>query len=115
MDKMDKKWTLAEARQVLPEIIRITERAVEESSEIVILLDETILPEAEQEFKEDELSGILDSWARMITKMGAEIKGLWTVDFDNGQGYYCWKYGETDIAYQHSYDGGYKARRPLAE
>lgn len=42
---------------------------------------------------------------------GAEVKGLWLVDFDNGEGYWCWKFGEDDIYYEHSYEAGFPGRK----
>jgi len=27
-----------------------------------------------------------------MMRRGLEVKGLWLVDFDNGSGYYCWRY-----------------------
>jgi hypothetical protein len=38
------------------------------------------------------------------------VKGLWLVDFDNGSGYYCWRYPELRLEYYHSYDGGFGSR-----
>ncbi len=108
-------WTLDEARNALPVILEMTEDAVNRSAVLVRELEETILPEAEQESKEDELQAILKNWAARIVSMGAEVKGLWLVDFDNGRGYYCWKYGEVELLFEHAYDGGFAGRRPIAD
>ena len=43
------------------------------------------------------------------------MKGLWLVDFDSGDGYWCWAYPEDDLGYWHSYEGGFGARVPLEE
>jgi hypothetical protein len=42
--------------------------------------------------------------------LGLEVKGLWLVDFDNGSGYYCWRWPEEDLAYFHGYDEGFDGR-----
>ena len=48
--------------------------------------------------------------ARSMEALGLEVKGLWLVDFDNGEGYYCWRWPEPDLAYFHGYDEGYSGR-----
>ena len=110
-----KIWTLDEAREILPEVIKLSSRAFEESQQIVSELEAQILPENVQELKESQLQAIISEWALMITKLGADVKGLWLVDFDNGVGYYCWKFGESEILYEHSYESGFSGRKPIAE
>jgi hypothetical protein len=41
------------------------------------------------------------------------VKGLWLVDFDSGDGYWCWAYPEADLGHWHSYEGGFGARVPV--
>ena len=45
-----------------------------------------------------------------VQSLGLEAKGLWLVDFDNGEGYYCWSYPEPTIAHYHTYDAGFAGR-----
>ena len=40
----------------------------------------------------------------------SQAKGLWLVDFDNGEGYYCWSYPEPAITHYHGYDDGFAGR-----
>ena len=56
---------------------------------------------------------LVAKWARELTDLGLEIKGLWLVDFDSGAGYYCWKYPEKDLGHFHSYEEGFAGRVPL--
>lgn len=104
-------WSLEEARSALPRIVEITEEAVRQSGGIVKALEDTIIPENEQEAREEELQAILNRWATTVMEEGAEVKGLWLVDFDNGEGYWCWKFGEDDIYYEHSYEAGFPGRK----
>ncbi|MCR9143093.1 MAG: DUF2203 domain-containing protein [bacterium] len=108
-------WTLEEARRVLPRVIEATVRACEEAAEVVGELEAGILPENLQEEKEDRLGEIVSRWTEAIIRMGADVKGLWLVDFDHGSGYYCWKLGESDIIYEHSYEAGFAGRRRIDE
>jgi hypothetical protein len=43
-------------------------------------------------------------------EMGIEVKGLWLIDFDNGSGYYCWRYPEESLQFYHSYEDGFRGR-----
>ena len=40
----------------------------------------------------EELNHVVSDWVRDVSAMEGEVKGLWLVDFGNGQGgYYCWR------------------------
>ena len=73
--------------------------------------------EEELERKRNELeaatNSIVESWAEEVTSLGCEVKGLWLVDWDCGDGYYCWKYPEDSIAFFHGYKDGFQGRVPL--
>ncbi len=108
-------WTLEEARQALPRVIATTARAFEEFTALYNEIKTKIQPEVILEAKEEELQNILADWARDIQNMGAESKGLWLVDFDYGNGYYCWKYGEDALLYEHGYEEGFAGRHLITE
>jgi regulator of sirC expression with transglutaminase-like and TPR domain len=97
-----KIFTLEEARSLLPKVKEITSEAVFKFARL-----------AEAEETEEERQGVVGAWAREILALGAEIKGLWLVDFDSGAGYYCWKYPETSLEYFHDYEEGFAGRLPL--
>lgn len=96
-----KTFTLEEARALMPEVQRLTAEAVEKLGR---------LPPSLEEEREE----ILREWAREVEALGAEIKGLWLVDFDSGAGYYCWKYPEPGLGHFHAYEEGFGGRIPLA-
>lgn len=97
-----KVFTLEQARGLLPRVKEITSEAIFRYARL----------EAGGE-TEDERKGVVREWAREIVSLGAEIKGLWLVDFDSGAGYYCWKYPESSLEYFHGYDEGFAGRLPL--
>jgi hypothetical protein len=71
----------------------------------------------EMERRESELRLAMDEiaqqWATDIASLGCHAKGLWLVDWDSGDGYYCWKYPEETIVFFHSYEDGFAGRVPI--
>ena len=59
---------------------------------------------------ETEINFIIEKWQDKVEKLGAKPKGLWLADFDKGDGYYCWKFPETQIAFWHGYNDGFSGR-----
>jgi len=97
-----KIFTLEQAREVLPQVQETTSQA---------FLRYTRLGAGEE--SEQERQGIVRDWVRSVSSLGAEIKGLWLVDFDSGAGYYCWRYPESNLEYFHGYEEGFGGRLPL--
>jgi regulator of sirC expression with transglutaminase-like and TPR domain len=95
-------FTLEEARTLLPKVKELTSDAVFKFARL-----------AETEESEEERQTVVGEWTREILALGAEIKGLWLVDFDSGAGYYCWKYPEASLEYFHGYEEGFAGRLPL--
>jgi regulator of sirC expression with transglutaminase-like and TPR domain len=94
-------FTLEEARALMPKVRELTADAVERYSKLPGDLEDARLE-------------IVEEWAEELRSLGAEIKGLWLVDFDSGAGYYCWKYPEPALNHFHSYEEGFAGRLPLA-
>ncbi len=69
--------------------------------------------EQRREELEAAAGAILQSWAEEVVAVGCEVKGRWLVDWDNGDGYYCWRYPEQSICYFHSYEDGFAGRVPI--
>jgi hypothetical protein len=106
-------FTLRQAQQLLPEVQGITRDAAARAAQLVERLEELPAGAARREV-ETEYQALLTDWAARITELGCEVKGLWLVDFDSGDGlYYCWQHPETALEYFHDYDAGFAGRRPL--
>ncbi len=83
-------FTLEEAKEVMPRVQAITKPVFELATSLS--------------------RDLVTTWADTIRDLGPEVKGLWLVDFDSGDGYWCWSYPEEDLKHWHSYDGGYGER-----
>jgi len=104
------QFTLTQAQEVLPVIQKITKKAVKE----FLFLEEKLQHHHNEPKKwkavEKEIGEVLNRWSEKIIKLGGLPKGIWLVDFDNGRGYYCWRYGDEDILYFHGYKDGFAGR-----
>jgi hypothetical protein len=69
--------------------------------------------DARREEIEEAQEKIVRAWARELTAAGCEVKGVWLVDWDSGDGYYCWRFPEPSISFFHTYDEGFAGRIPL--
>jgi hypothetical protein len=63
---------------------------------------------------EAEVGQLIEGWNQKVRKLGGHPKGLWLVDIDAGDGYYCWKFPEPEIAFWHEYKSGYTGRIPIS-
>ena len=106
----ERRWSLEAARQLLPEVRKRTERAVEESESLLERRD--ALPEnAPQRAPiEEELRGVVERWNNEMEALGVAVKGLWLVDFDCGAGFYCWRWPEEKLEWFHGYEEGFAGR-----
>ena len=106
-------FTYPEAVALLPQVREITAEAFAQSEEIQSQLA-TVTHDERYADLQEQLNELLQAWANSILVLGVEVKGLWTVDFDSGDGiYYCWVWPEPSLEYFHHYDSGFSARRPL--
>jgi len=109
-------FSLEEAQRILPVVRRITLEFSAKVELLIARLETLQLNQTETICAlEKQVNELIQTWNDKIRKLGAEPRGLWVVDFDNGQGYYCWKNPEMDIQYWHSYEDGYTGRQPLVQ
>ena len=90
-----------EAAAMLPEVRLVTDEAYREVEALSASPDKDA---------EERLNDVVGRWVAAMLSRGLEVKGLWLVDFDNGNGYYCWRYPETGLMFYQSYDEGFGGR-----
>ena len=108
--KRKRAFTLAEAQELLGHIRSITEEAVKETERLSGAIQLLSQSDPTRESAAEELQDVIATWTSTLRSMGLEVKGLWLVDFDNGDGYYCWKYPESVICHYHGYEDGFAGR-----
>ncbi len=96
-----------EAAALLPEVRQLTERAHQEVEELRVAVGEGRL---DAERFEGKATAIVNEWASHVRSFGIEVKGIWLVDFDNGSGYYCWRWPETALQFFHTHEEGFAGR-----
>lgn len=106
-------FTYEEALETFPAVRDLTSAAQRRVQALV----QRVQSHDELEARRDELAAeaerIVEAWALEVTALGCEVKGLWLVDWDSGDGYYCWKYPEHTVAHFHGYDEGFAGRMPI--
>ena len=102
-----------EALGTFPVVRDRTEAAVRQ----VEALFNALRSREEMEDRRDEVESayrqIVERWTAEIRSIGCEVKGLWLVDWDSGDGYFCWRYSEPTIGHYHSYEEGFAGRVPI--
>lgn len=104
-----KHFSYEEAVALFPEVKQLTENAVTELDSILAVEHESDVPAEVTE----AYQRVVTQWADSMLTLGAEVKGLWLIDFDSGSGYYCWHYPESSLQHFHGYDEGFPGRVKL--
>jgi hypothetical protein len=108
-------FSLEEAQTMLSKVLEMTERAVSAATIVEFQLAALKGAAKRRAELEQEYFAVINQWAETMHELGCEAKGLWLVDFDNGEGYYCWKYPEASLDYFHDYTSGYSGRMKISE
>ena len=106
-------FSLDQARALLPRVKMLTAEAVGRAEAISAELARMSEADPAHGQLAATLREIVNAWADAVRALGLEAKGLWLVDFDNGDGYYCWRYPEPVISHYHGYDDGFAGRIPI--
>ncbi len=104
-----RRFTLEQARDLLPVVRRVTKQAQDEISKMTAQLS-VMNATSNKSALEEQVQTRFRSWADKIQKLGCEAKGAWLVDFDSGEGYYCWRYPESTLEHFHGYEEGFGGR-----
>lgn len=109
-----KIFTLDDANQLLPLVVKLTEESSRQVKKLINQLE--AFPDKKNKKAlelEEQVNKHIELWQTKVEKLGLRPKGLWLCDFDNGEGYFCWKYPESRITFYHGYNEGFSGRKAL--
>jgi hypothetical protein len=106
-------FTYDEALETFPLVRDLTAAAVRQVEALVNKLGSRHEMDSRRDELEEACQKIVRAWAEEVGAVGCEVKGLWLVDWDSGDGYYCWRFPEESISYFHSYEEGFAGRLPI--
>ncbi|MEQ1665400.1 MAG: DUF2203 family protein [Bdellovibrionales bacterium] len=106
--------SLIEAHSIAGILKRITDKHSRRVDVVISKIEalDSFEKEKTKEF-EDEINREIEEWNSKVHKLGGIPKGLWIVDLDAGDGYFSWKYPESEILYWHDYQSKYSERISL--
>ncbi|MEO8196089.1 MAG: DUF2203 family protein [Thermoanaerobaculia bacterium] len=111
--KTPRRFSYEEALAIFPVVRDLTSDAVLQVATITRELESTAAGSTPREELETALQAIVEQWTREVEALGLAVKGLWLVDWDCGDGYYCWRHPEPSLAHFHGYDEGFAHRVPI--
>lgn len=106
-------FTYEDALNTFPQVRDLTNAAVRQIEAMLNRVQSRDEMEARKEELRDTYERIVQAWVAEVSSMGCEVKGLWLVDWDSGDGYYCWRFPEVSISHFHGYDEGFEGRVPI--
>lgn len=110
--KRPRRFTLEQARRFVPVLDGITFVALERSAPLMEKL-KAKGTEDEKKAITEELQEIVALWSEQVLYLGAITRGLWMVDFDCGDGFYTWVFGEDDVSSYRKYHQAFHERVPI--
>lgn len=110
-------FTLEEAQTLFPIVFKLTKSYSERVHDLIVKIEALSKSNTDigvSEPLEAEAGRLIQDWQSKIQKLGGQPNGHWIVDFDSGDGYFCWKYPERSIEYWHHYRDGFSKRIKLS-
>ena len=95
---------------MLPRVRALTEQAAQEVDQLLSTIHRLAETDPARAPTVTEIESVVTAWTGQLQGLGLAVKGPWLVDFDNGDGYYCWQYPEVAILHYHGYDEGFVGR-----
>ena len=108
-----RRFTLEEANALLPTVRRLTDDAVHDTESLANRMRKAGRGSDQYGRLDESLNARIAQWASDIEALGVHVKGLWLVDFDNGDGFYCWRHPEPSVSHYHGYTEGFAGRMKI--
>jgi len=106
----ERRWSLDAALSIFDDVRRRTGEVVREVEALVADRERLDGDDRGRRELDERIRAAVSRWIRSMEAYGLEVKGPWLVDFDNGEGCYCWRWPEERLEYFHTYDEGFAGR-----
>lgn len=113
---MLRTFTLEEAEKAVLQAYSLTAPVAELTESLAREIHEADISQDSERIKELELriQTVVESWTECIHELDGEVKGIWLVDFNSGDGYWCWRWPEPKLNFWHTHEGGFRSREELS-
>lgn len=102
-----------EAVNTFPVVRDLTAAAVRQVEALLNRVADRDELDSRRDELEEARERIVRAWAQQVSTLGCEVKGVWLVDWDSGDGYFCWRFPEQALSFFHTYDEGFAGRLPI--
>lgn len=109
-----KLFNLQEAGDLLPLVQSVTQKQQQALAPIQLRLNKMLSNDPRRNSFEHEYEVVVSQWRSKIELLGAQVSGLWVVEFDMGDGYLAWRYPELSLSYFRANDGSFSERVKLS-
>ncbi len=106
-------FSYEDALNTFPQVRDLTTAAIRQIEAMLNRVQSRDELEARKEELQSAYERIVQAWVEEVSSVGCEVKGLWLVDWDCGDGYYCWRFPEDSISHYHGYEEGFDDRVPV--
>jgi hypothetical protein len=104
-------FSVIDAGSILPLVYRVTEAAHLEIKRLIDSMDQLPGNLDEQAVAlEGSVVNVIQKWQDKVQKLGALPLSLGSVEFDTGDGFFSWKYPETEIKFWRAYADSHLGR-----
>jgi len=95
----DKLFTLDEAIALFPLVQSLTQQHQHELQPIQARLTKMLSNDPRRTVFEQQYQTLVSTWKNKVELLGAQVCGLWVVEFDVGDGAICWRHPELSLHY----------------
>lgn len=109
-------FTLAEARALMPLVLKITRAAHQQLEPLRRQLQTAITTDSDSgRSAEQAYRRVVQEWIDKLQRLGLTASDLWVVHFDTGDGHLCWRFPELRLSNFHLYEDCENGRRQVDE
>ena len=111
----DKLFNLSEAKELLPLVQLLTGRQFSKLSPVQERMNKMLANDPRRKAVEQEFEFQVSQWRSKVMQLGVSVSGLWTVEFDVGEGSLCWRYPELSLNYFRKHGSAFSERVKLSD